>query len=745
MERRRPTNMEIDKGAAKSNVIAEKGEEAGMDTMRIFVGGLGEGVTDGDLRRMFVALGSVDEIEIIRTKGRSMAYLNFTPSSAKSLAKLFSSFNGCVWKGGRLRIEKAKEHYLVNMKKEKEQEHEEELARNIVAMKCSAASEVVNLKKPIKGPGAEKEQLRIFFPKLRKVKPLPFSGCGKHKYSFRNIQVPPLPIHFCDCEIHSVPYDTPIGNVVVNYDAPQSGVDEKEFDLMKSVLNKFISRDEISSVKADSDGPIEDTGPYSVSNDILPSEDNPTNSEPDEDGIIMNISGATNEINFSWTLENKTVSENQESRGNRPRALKVDDKKLPVSNEKRKLDHEENNASMSANLKRKKYDLNGVSVLPQENNPIRAQKPKWKELVGQGSESSFKISNVLSPGSAQDLVQQEDTEEESSKSEETDDETEASTDDSTQQEDTEEESIKSEELGNEAEESTDASAQQENTEEEQNKSEELDDEAVASAENSAQQEDSEEVLNESEDHDGLEEVSIKGFGSESTKDSVEHDEYEVESSKSDDLDNFEETELSSVSPLIRQNGLEQLPPKSEENKHQGGVNPTETVDGSVKFKKGPTWSQKMPWTQLVSDMDNSSFSISQILPGSTSENQVTPRPDLKSKDSSTIKSSKAVMSEAAAVSAVSLTNPPTDLHEKKNLNNSVNCSATCNPCGAFKSEDEKPATTQANCALKQVPVVKTEACESRPFVRCAASLKEWAKLKENLRRSRTKKRKIVEE
>ncbi|KAL9668846.1 hypothetical protein QQ045_006386 [Rhodiola kirilowii] len=237
------------------------------------------------------------------------------------------------------------------------------------------------------------------------------------------------------------------------------------------------------------------------------------------------------------------------------------------------------------------------------------------------------------------------------------------------------------ELDNEAEESTDASAQQENTEEEQNKSEELDDETVASAENSAQQEDSEEVLNESEDHDGLEEASFKGSGSESTKDSVEHDEYEVESSKSDDFDNFEETELSSVSPLIRQNGLEQLPPKPEEKR----IN--------IKVESSPL-KQKM------------------------------------------------VLSEAAAVS---LTNPPTDLHEKKNLNNSVNRSATCNPYGAFKSEDEKPATTQANCALKQAPVVKTEACESRPFMRCAASLKEWAKPKENLRRSRTKKRKIVEE
>lgn len=76
-------------------------------------------------------------------------------------------FNGCVWKGGKLRIEKAKEHYLVKMEREREKEREEEITRNDALMRRTA--EVVTLKKPTKGPGAEKEQIRIFFPKLRKV------------------------------------------------------------------------------------------------------------------------------------------------------------------------------------------------------------------------------------------------------------------------------------------------------------------------------------------------------------------------------------------------------------------------------------------------------------------------------------------------------------------------------------------------------------------------------------------------
>ena len=63
-----------------------------MSGVRIYVGGLGESVTDNDLQRLFGSLGSVDGVDIIRTKGRSFAYVDFIPSPTdeKSLPKLFS-------------------------------------------------------------------------------------------------------------------------------------------------------------------------------------------------------------------------------------------------------------------------------------------------------------------------------------------------------------------------------------------------------------------------------------------------------------------------------------------------------------------------------------------------------------------------------------------------------------------------------------------------------------------------------
>lgn len=58
---------------------------------RIYVGGLGGTVNEDDLRKTFSPLGKLESVEIVRTKGRSFAYLDFLPSSQKSLAKLFST------------------------------------------------------------------------------------------------------------------------------------------------------------------------------------------------------------------------------------------------------------------------------------------------------------------------------------------------------------------------------------------------------------------------------------------------------------------------------------------------------------------------------------------------------------------------------------------------------------------------------------------------------------------------------
>lgn len=65
-------------------------DEEGITTTRIFVGGLGESVTSGDISRTLSSLGTVKAVDIVRTKGRSFAYVDFLPSSEKSLSKLFS-------------------------------------------------------------------------------------------------------------------------------------------------------------------------------------------------------------------------------------------------------------------------------------------------------------------------------------------------------------------------------------------------------------------------------------------------------------------------------------------------------------------------------------------------------------------------------------------------------------------------------------------------------------------------------
>ena len=80
----------MDERASLSNKMEDEEAEKASE-MRIFVGGLGESVSAEDLQRMFGALGVVERLDIVRTKSRSFAYVDFSPSSLKSLSKLFST------------------------------------------------------------------------------------------------------------------------------------------------------------------------------------------------------------------------------------------------------------------------------------------------------------------------------------------------------------------------------------------------------------------------------------------------------------------------------------------------------------------------------------------------------------------------------------------------------------------------------------------------------------------------------
>ncbi|KAL6629809.1 hypothetical protein ACP70R_029574 [Stipagrostis hirtigluma subsp. patula] len=236
--------------------------------LRIFVGGLAESVTAADLEAVFGSVGRVAGVEFVRTNGRSFAYVDFHCPSDKALAKLFSTYNGCKWKGGKLRLEKAKEHYLVRLKREWEQEAAAVAAAEQEAAVKEDAEKQENPKPKLDKAALEGMKINIYFPKLRKVKALPFKGTGKHKYSFRHIEVPPYPIHFCDCEEHCGPPEAANDEYASVLNAVAY---EKERNIMKSVMNKLFEKEKEhfdSSEMEKCDVHIDSMEPSNAMNDL---------------------------------------------------------------------------------------------------------------------------------------------------------------------------------------------------------------------------------------------------------------------------------------------------------------------------------------------------------------------------------------------------------------------------------------------------------------------------------------------
>ncbi|XP_022753483.1 nucleolar protein 8 isoform X2 [Durio zibethinus] len=248
---------------------------------KIHVGGLGQSVSSDDLLKILSNVGTVERLEIVRTKGRSFAYVDVLPSSSNSLSKLFSTYNGCVWKGGKLKLEKAKEHFLTRLKREwAEAEAEAEEARH---QPMPSSSDNPNNK--TKAYVSQNNHIRIFFPRLLKVKSLPLSGTGKHRYSFQRVETPALPIHFCDCEEHSGQFNAvkQNENEVQQHEEINCAMNEKELSMMTSVMNKLFERGNVSDTSRAVLAKERD-------NFIKPVEDSLSNEEEDDDDdIIINV------------------------------------------------------------------------------------------------------------------------------------------------------------------------------------------------------------------------------------------------------------------------------------------------------------------------------------------------------------------------------------------------------------------------------------------------------------------------
>ncbi|GAB2276255.1 hypothetical protein Dimus_010986 [Dionaea muscipula] len=264
--------------------------ETTAKSTRIYVGGLGETVMAEDLRKTFSKLGAIEGVDIVRTKGRSFAYIDFVPSSDKSLSKLFSTYNGCSWKGGKLKLEKAKEHYLDCLRREWAENVE--IVNGANSNSDDADQNTNSSVKAVRAVDLENMQIRLFFPKLRKVKSLPFKGTGKHKYSFQRVDTPAFPPHFCACPEHSEACLAPKG-IQVDVSVLQCGeINEEEISMMKSIMNKLFEREKDSTACV---GP-----PVSKQGDPKTLEDSPADENfTDDDDLIINVACGYNHSSSS--------------------------------------------------------------------------------------------------------------------------------------------------------------------------------------------------------------------------------------------------------------------------------------------------------------------------------------------------------------------------------------------------------------------------------------------------------------
>ncbi|KAG6386660.1 hypothetical protein SASPL_151829 [Salvia splendens] len=317
------------------------------EKLRLHLGGLGSNVQASDLHKTFTSpqLGEVQSVEIIRTKGRSFAYIELNlPDFVLGLN--FFYYNGCMWKGGRLKLEKAKEDYQCRLRREwmEAAQHETKLPNQSI----DADESVCEMPKP-KKEDIEKMQLKLFFPKLRKLKVIPLKGTGKHKYSFQRIEVPPLPTHFCDCEEHFVPPEPakrnhsglPMPakrNKTNDHEVDNNGVNEEELNMMKSILDKLLEkeiRSEIVSNEAEPseeiqhDASLADQCQVDDNEEDKESEEDEEDQESDEDNLVINIVGRSSKrgkLFEDWGQ--KTSITNQDSLVNEPEALNnTNDKK----------------------------------------------------------------------------------------------------------------------------------------------------------------------------------------------------------------------------------------------------------------------------------------------------------------------------------------------------------------------------------------------------------------------------------
>ncbi|XP_059634549.1 protein REPRESSOR OF SILENCING 3 isoform X2 [Cornus florida] len=660
-------------------------------------------------------------------------------------------YNGCLWKGGRLRLEKAKEHYLLRLKKEWAEDAE--LPESTPSNGVDAAKNMESLENPKKVLKSEKMPLRLFFPKLKKMKSLPFSGTGKHKYSFQRIEVPSLPIHFCDCEEHSGHSYTTKVEHFHDPETQRGGINEEELKIMKSVMSKIFERENISESTRLEAGSANQEKNSTESIDDLIMKESEADDEADEDNLIMNmVAGGNNRVAFFGSQGNETISANEESvlqtSKYRPpqNMLKSQKRNILTSNKKRSAHAEESDKSefVSATRKRKSEILLDSEIVepdPQSATPERkseilldseivepyprtkrsktnvswSQKTAWRNLIGERGNSPFLVSQIMQTTA---------TDEEQPKS------------DGSSVPDL-------------------AESKRQNLEKHGNMEMQQLDESRPAKPN--------EVVNKSSKSksDGS---SVPDLAESKNQNLEKHGNREMQ--KLDESLSAKPNEIFNKSSKSKSDGssVPDLAESKNQNLEKHGNMGMQKLDESwpakpkevvSKSSRGASWLQKSSWTQLVGETNRGSFSISQILPGSFERQEILEPNGIYTTNSSDSKHSnlfKPTGSEfpgdGPRILGITNENVPNSsnmvaLAENRNDTDlNVEQSTPENNVQTVKENNEVSAPTlgkEQHSARKQTSVKDWEIGETCPFMKSDASMREWVKTKVALSASLQKK------
>ncbi|KAK6944620.1 hypothetical protein RJ641_025722, partial [Dillenia turbinata] len=236
-------------------------------------------------------------------------------------------------KEGELILEKAKEHDLVCLKCQ--------WAQNVKIAASKFKPKTITpqeFEKPKKTTDLENMKLHIFFPKFRKVKRLPFSGFGKHKYNFPQADILfSIPLHFWGCEEHSDFSYMPKGTNC-DSDTHKDRVDEQKFNIMNMVINRLFERDSDSKTLFRRTDEVASEKPIITLNPLI--NDNEANDMTVDDNLITNIINGDKNIDVLETRldKSKTFKDPQtQHHRNTKRKITPSGATFPTSNERKKL------------------------------------------------------------------------------------------------------------------------------------------------------------------------------------------------------------------------------------------------------------------------------------------------------------------------------------------------------------------------------------------------------------------------